>query len=150
MLTKVDVSGPVRANAWMKYLTKKHPEVSVVQVESYTERAAGAGQGKRRHYDPHIPTEFRKTLVDTLKAAHASLCEPPPRIRENQEALKKWEPNVKVNVDWKGALVPGSVYLGKQIGGALAPKPTADESGQAESNEQEPDMLTIGLIGMFE
>lgn len=38
VLTKVDISGPARADAWSRYLTAHYPGLKVVQVESYIEK----------------------------------------------------------------------------------------------------------------
>ncbi|TDL28127.1 P-loop containing nucleoside triphosphate hydrolase protein [Rickenella mellea] len=142
VLTKVDISGVARSAAWSKYLLANYPDVRVVQVESYVEREIGAGQGKRKLFDPHIPSAFKLTLVEALKAAHEDLCTPPVHARENEERSKGWRPTVRPVVDWEAVLTAGG-DAGKEIGGALAPQleatPVVDEDSV--------DFLTVGVIG---
>lgn len=102
------------------------------------------GQGKRKHFDPHIPTEFRTSLVETLKEVHEELCTPSLKVRENPERLKTWKPDVRRVIDWQGVLTAGGRDVGKEIGGALFPKMF---DGNENENESDSDYLTIGLIG---
>jgi ribosome biogenesis GTPase A len=42
VLTKVDISGAARADAWTRYFNAHYPGLRVVQVESYLEKEASA------------------------------------------------------------------------------------------------------------
>ncbi|KZS91691.1 P-loop containing nucleoside triphosphate hydrolase protein [Sistotremastrum niveocremeum HHB9708] len=135
VLTKTDVVGEQRANAWAKWLRGKYPEVKVVQVESYRERVKGEGQGQRVSRDPHLPLDLRNDLFSTLRACHAEICEPPAAIRDNEEKLKTWKPRVRPDINWRAV---GSPHDG--------PRPKDREPGR-DKEESVPEFLTIGLIG---
>lgn len=155
VLTKVDISGPERADAWIRYLQTRYPQVRVVQVESYAEKQ-GTVNGKHV-YEPHLPTTFRQRLVDALKETHKELLEPPERIRDIPEKVRAWRPPVKREVHWDTVLNARGGQVGTVVGGATVPKPkTLPDSGQdtqgsanAQGKEQEEELefLTIGLIG---
>lgn len=130
----------------------------MVQVEAYISKDAGVGSGKRKLYEPHIPTAFRQSLVEALKEAHADLLLPPARLRDQPEKLKNWKPRVKREVDWTGVLNASGGQVGTIIGGALDPKGNDEQSesvdGQdvEDDNEEtwkEPEFLTVGLIGLW-
>lgn len=81
VLTKVDISGPARAEAWTAYLRTHYPGLRVVQVEAYVEKEARVGHQGRKLYEPHLPQGFRERLVEAIKEVHAEMLEP----RTNQE-----------------------------------------------------------------
>ena len=162
VLTKVDISGSDRANAWSDYLKKRYPEVRVVQVEAYVPKELGPnneGTSKRsKRFEPHLPQTFRERLVEALREVHQELLLPPQMVRGNEEKMKHWKPPVKTDVDWAIALSACGDRVGQAVGGPIAPRPTALESNaedrepvnekQEVAEAEEPDFLTIGLIGM--
>lgn len=159
VLTKVDISGPERSAAWSTYLTSKFPSVQVVMVESYIPKATAADfdpngevvnltltKGRRgRRYEPHIPHTFKERLVDALKNAHRQLLEPPERVRQDPEKLKRWRPRVKRDVDWDALLTAGA---SSHVHGSRTTRdaPQGSEGGQLQEDE-EPEYLTVGLLG---
>ena len=172
VLTKVDVVGPVRADAWAAYLREKYPGVRVVQVESYAELddAPEPAQGKKKIHEAHLPSAFRHALVETLKDAHAELLEPPEYVRCDAEKLARWRPRVRREVDWTAVLEAEGERVGSIVGGATAPHPSTsahtDDARQIEDLDaagsddmrcdgkgiglaEEPEFLTIGLIGLL-
>ncbi|KDR85475.1 hypothetical protein GALMADRAFT_52603 [Galerina marginata CBS 339.88] len=150
VLTKVDISGPVRVASWIKYIHKHHPNSRVVQVESYLEKEATGDHQGRKQYEPSIPDHFRANLVQIIKEVHAELLEPPQKVASNPDRLKKWIPPVKRDIDWYGIMQAKGAKVGLAVGGAAAPRPKSpdDPDGQQENHQpQEPSYLTIGLIG---
>ncbi|KAI0689879.1 hypothetical protein BC835DRAFT_1282044 [Cytidiella melzeri] len=154
VLTKVDIAGSERAEAWARYLRAKHPLARVVQVEAYAEKQ-GTVNGKHV-YEPHLPSAFRQTLVGALKETHAELLEPPERIRDIPEKVKVWKPPVKREVDWDVVLNARGGKVGSVVGGAAIPrpKPKPDDAEdnrvdkqEAAEDVEEPEYLTVGLIG---
>ncbi|EKM61304.1 uncharacterized protein PHACADRAFT_134794 [Phanerochaete carnosa HHB-10118-sp] len=160
VLTKVDIAGAARAQAWTVHLQCQHPHLRVVQVESYTEKAVG---GARRVYESHLPSAFRQTLVDALRETHAELLEPPERIRDMPEKVATWTAPVKREIDWEAVLHARGGKVGAAVGGVAAPR--VQENAAAGSSETEagitrdddvdsmddvePEFLTIGLIGTY-
>ena len=128
-------------------------------MESYAEKDAGAGVGKRKVYEPFIPSAFRQKLVDTLKETHAAMLEPPEEIRSVPEKAKAWKPPVKREIDWSSVMTARGDKVGSVVGGAAAPhaghpsESTEATGGQETHNnredEAEPECLTIGVIGMY-
>ncbi|KAI0785451.1 P-loop containing nucleoside triphosphate hydrolase protein [Irpex lacteus] len=145
VLTKVDISGPERADAWIQYLQTRYPQVRVVQVESYAEKQ-GTVNGKHV-YEPHLPTTFRQRLVDALKETHKELLEPPERIRDIPEKVRTWKPPVKRELRWEAVLNARGDQVGTVVGGATVPKPKALANVIDKEEEEELEFLTIGLIG---
>ncbi|KAH9937255.1 uncharacterized protein B0H18DRAFT_1091510 [Fomitopsis serialis] len=159
VLTKVDIVGPARADAWAAYLREQYPGTRVVQVESYTvsDGEPAPAQGKRAP-ESRLSSVFRHTLVETLKDAHAELLTPPEDVRSDAEKLARWRPRVRREVDWKAVLEAEGERVGSVVGGTAAPrsathpqeehnrlkqgKPT-NQGGDAVA----PEFLTIGLIG---
>ncbi|KAH8997370.1 P-loop containing nucleoside triphosphate hydrolase protein [Lactarius akahatsu] len=133
VLTKVDISGPQRAEAWASYLRLKYPSTKVVMVESYSISPQGPsgreGTARRGRYEPHIPRTFKEQLVTALKEAHHEMLQPPERIKDDPEKMSGWRPSVKVEVDWD------------------VPARKDSDGTAADSHEAETDVLTIGLIG---
>ncbi|KAI0068111.1 P-loop containing nucleoside triphosphate hydrolase protein [Artomyces pyxidatus] len=143
VLTKVDISGPERANAWDAYLRTRYPTARVVQVEAYIQTASSEGATERkRRFEPHIPQTFKERLVQTLKEVHQGMLVPPERIRDDEAKVKNWKPRVKLEVDWDAVLKAG-------------PKSSVPRDGRDhgvdealdDDEAREPDYLTIGLIG---
>ncbi|KZT30803.1 P-loop containing nucleoside triphosphate hydrolase protein [Neolentinus lepideus HHB14362 ss-1] len=153
VLTKVDMSGATRANAWERYLRQQYPYVEVIQVESYYVEPAGddgnvESTRRKRKRQAHLPQIFRKRLVDVLNAVHEELCQPPEKIRDDPDKLAKWKPSVRRIVDWNAALqgVKGGPHKHTEdIGDPEADCPQDDS--EAEDDAPEPEYLTIGLIG---
>ena len=152
VLTKVDIAGPDRAAAWTKYLSALHPGTRVVQVESYMEKhPGGEGSSKKRMFEPHLPSAFRKTLVDALRETHAELLEPPSAVKNNPERLATWKPRIKSEVDWDAVLKAHGGQVGTAVGGPKHKTSAAPDDAPAEEHpgddDSEPEVLTIGLIG---
>ena len=145
VLTKVDISGPARAEAWTDYFRKRYPHLRVVQVESYVGKASDNVQG-RKLYEPHLPVTFREKLVEEVKAVHAEMLQPPDKIKANPKWLQQWKPSVKQDVDWVGALNA----RGSEVGTVVSETVRSTEMGENNTpsiSVQEPEFLTIGLIG---
>lgn len=146
VLTKVDIAGAARAEAWINYFGRHYPHLRVVQVESYVEKEARAGHQGRKQYQPHLPLTFRQRLVDTIKEVHASMLQPPESI--GAARLKHWKAPVRRNIDWDGLMKAGGSQVGSVVGGASFPRQKDSTEGkEATSEDQEPEFLTIGLIG---
>ncbi|KAL1683741.1 hypothetical protein EV122DRAFT_286023 [Schizophyllum commune] len=140
VLTKVDITGTDRTSAWRDYISGKHPGLRIVEVESYAEKTYSA-TGRRPAYEPHLPEEFRRKLVEAIHDTHAELLEPPPRVRESEKRLAYWKPSVRRSVDWEAAAAP------REFG---APEPARSAPPKPENDAdvpEEPPYLTIGLIG---
>jgi hypothetical protein len=157
VLTKVDISGGARAEAWTRYIKTRYSHLRIVQVEAYAEKGTSSVSGSKKVFEPHLPSAFRQTLVDALKETHAELLVPPERIRDSPEKLATWMPPVKRELDWEAVLQAHGGKVGTAVGGVAAPR-TKDSNEALESDakqedvesedEAEPDFLTIGLIGM--
>lgn len=154
VLTKVDITGPTRVEAWNKYLHAQYPHLPIVSVESYTEKEITAVHQGRAQYEPSIPHHFRQKLIDAIKKVHAEMLEPPERVKSNPSWFKKWVPPVKRNVDWDGLLNATGAKVGAVVGGPAVPQNKLDVDGslpEMPENQgdgiQEPEVLTIGLIG---
>ena len=162
VLTKVDITGPERANEWSGYLKKQHPDVRVVQVESYVPKELGPnddGTSKRsQRFEPCLPQTFRERLVQALREVHQELLQPPESVRENEVKMKHWKPTVKADVDWAAVLGARGDKVGQAVGGSVVARPGAFEAVTEDDDltdeKQEatevagPNFLTIGLIGM--
>src|SRR6266702_180374 len=144
VLTKVDISGPQRADAWASYLRLKYPSTRVVMVESYSIKLQGfsgrEGTARRGRYEPHIPQTFKEQLVMALKEAHHEMLQPPERIKDDPEKMSGWRQSVKVEVDWDVVLHSAPATRAK-------PDRKGSDVTAADSHEAESDVLTIGLIG---
>ena len=158
VLTKVDISGAARVEAWTRYIHKIYPNTRVVQVESYVEKEEGPDHQGHKQHDPNIPEHFRAKLVQAIKEVHSELLEPPPKVKDNPNRLKGWIPTVKRDIDWEGVLKAGGSKLGTMVGGSAVPRPKACESSidqdpdersdKSENQHLEPEYLTVGLIGV--
>ncbi|KAF7339335.1 Guanine nucleotide-binding protein-like 1 [Mycena sanguinolenta] len=138
VLTKVDISGPARADAWTRYFSVRYPGLKVVQVESYIEKETTILHQGRKQHDPHIPESFRRRLVEAIKEEHAAMLEPPEKVKANPAWLEKWKPRTKRDIDWERVMAAEGDKVGTVTGGPAAPH---------EDEEDEPKFLTIGLIG---
>ena len=145
VLTKIDITGPQRAEAWASYLRLKYPSMRVAMVESYSMNPQGfsgrEGTARRGRHEPHIPQNFKEQLVTALKEAHHEMLQPPEKIKNDPEKMSDWRPRVKVEVDWDVVLHSGPTTRAKPPG-------KNSDVTDADSNEAESDILTIGLIGM--
>ncbi|KZT02411.1 P-loop containing nucleoside triphosphate hydrolase protein [Laetiporus sulphureus 93-53] len=157
VLTKVDISGPTRAEAWTRYLNARYPGMRIVQVESYTEKEGAGATGRRTAYEPRLPTGFRRTLVDALRETHEELLEPPAHVKSQPEKLQRWKPRAPREIDWDAVLRAEGGQVGSVVGGAAEPRvrqhaeDTSEIGGEEEFEEEEeegePQFLTIGVIG---
>ncbi|TFK56636.1 P-loop containing nucleoside triphosphate hydrolase protein [Heliocybe sulcata] len=154
VLTKVDISGGARANAWEAYLRQRYPHVEVVQVESYYMDSAedgGEEESRRQIRRPqaHLPETFRRRLIGTLEAIHKELCQPPQRIRDNPDKLAKWNPSVRAAIDWNLArqCTVSEPHKRVEDGVHVEAGPRLHDDSAAEDDAPEPEYLTIGLIG---
>lgn len=150
VLTKVDITGPVRVSAWIQYFNDRYPNMRIVQVESYAEKQESAVHQGRKQYEPNLPETFRQSLVDTIMEIHAEMLQPPEKVANNPEWLKRWVPPVKREIDWNTVLNASGGQVGTAVGGAavLKPKPEEEEvMSQDPDDDKEPEILTIGLIG---
>jgi hypothetical protein len=145
VLTKVDITGPVCVKAWVDYLRIQFPGTRIVQVESYMEKNSTAEQGRPR-FEPHIPADFRNSLVGAIREAHAELLEPPSEVQSNPSRLATWKPPVKRDVDW--TLVKNEPDRDDKPSGTHSPP---HDLGQAidDSEPGEMQYLTVGLIGSY-
>lgn len=148
VLTKVDICGAERSSLWQEYLHKLYPEHRIVKVESYQEKEVRGGQGKRKFFEPHMPGELRRSLVDALKSAHEELCSPPPSVAARPERLAAWRPTIFQSIDWDAVVKAGGDDISSRRPDddiqALPKDDNADNSG-----EDIPEYISVGLIGMF-
>lgn len=148
VLTKIDITGPERVARWTEYLKKRYPDIRVVHAESYQEKHAGEGRGKRKSFEPHLPSDLRRNLILALKEAHGELCVPPDSIAASAEKLAAWKPHVKKDVDWDAVLsgLHGTTsHVTQPSEEATNDGSIAPEAGDEEKVNEE--YLTIGLIG---
>jgi hypothetical protein len=89
--------------------------------------------------------------VEALREVHAEMMEPPEKLRGNAPKLKSWKPPVKRDIDWEGVLNAEGGKVGSIVGGPAVPRPIHDEDDPVDTSDpdQEPEFLTIGLIGAF-
>ncbi|KAF9245794.1 P-loop containing nucleoside triphosphate hydrolase protein [Melanogaster broomeanus] len=167
VLTKVDISGPARTASWTSYLNAHYPGVPVVPVEAYAPKSAAStsesnAQGRTR-YEPSLPGTFRERLIGAMREVHAQMLQPPEWVtalrageteEERTQRMARWRPRVRREVDWEGVLRPRGKMVGRAIGGAAVPMGTEDDRNDdaderaADTQEwNEPEFLTIGLIG---
>ncbi|KAG2156633.1 P-loop containing nucleoside triphosphate hydrolase protein [Suillus bovinus] len=158
VLTKVDIAGPARAEAWTAYLQTRHPGIPIVQVEAYQQKL---GEQGRPVYESHLPLPFRERLVNAMRQVHEEMLIPPERVLSDEAKLKRWNPPVKREIDWNGLLHAHGKKVGSVVGGAAMPKGKGKEDIPDDTQEleqegsdndgqfewQEPEFLTVGLIG---
>ena len=77
--------------------------------------------------------------MDAVKKVHAEMLEPPEKVKRNAAWLQKWDPPVKRDIDWGN-------LKGRSIIGDLQSK-DEDQTFDEHRECQEPEFLTIGLIG---
>ena len=149
---------PAHIAAWKAYFTSRHPEMRVVQVESYKERPTAhdpagndpKGKNRRRYVDPYIPGHFLQDLVKTLKGMHNELLEPPEWVKNqtDPEKRKSWTPKVRESVDWDRVL--DGTNRSSAVAPSVEPKVNAEEVVEPDSPEEDAVDLryvTVGLIG---
>ncbi|KAF8832077.1 hypothetical protein HHX47_DHR1000872 [Lentinula edodes] len=132
VLTKVDITGPVRANAWIDYLRNSFPDLRVVQVQAYGTKEESFYHQGRSKYESRIPQIFKEQLLDAIRDLHAEILQPPRKIMENPDRLKSWKPPVKQEIDWNAAL---NHHAQRTM---VIPDTSDPEEGS---------FLTIGLLG---
>lgn len=155
VLTKVDITGPERTEAWKSYLRAKHPDIPIVEVESYVKKEQTAVHQGKHQFESSIPENFRVKLIEAIKKVHAELLEPPEEVKERPERLKNWVPPVKPEVDWDAVISAKGDRVGLAVGGPAVPRPEggqddgSPDSGETgrEGERSVPEVLTIGLIG---
>lgn len=145
VLTKVDITGPVRVQAWIEHFQKNFPSLRIVQVESYVEKESTADHQGRRQYEPHIPDNFRERLIQAIREIHAEMLEPPEKVKNNPVWLNKWVPPVKQDIAWTGVLNAQGTKVGSAVGGVAVQRPKQGDDSENEGHE--PEFLTIGVIG---
>ncbi|KAF9074834.1 P-loop containing nucleoside triphosphate hydrolase protein [Rhodocollybia butyracea] len=131
VLTKTDITGPLRSNAWVDYLRGTIPGLRVVQVQSYSSKEQGFYHQGRVEYEARIPQTLREQLVDAIRELHTQLLEPPEKEKTNPERLRNWKPPVKRDINWG---IAESVHA-------------QQASANHEVDPEEPPFLTIGLVG---
>lgn len=151
VLTKVDIVGVDRAEAWQRELLARYPTAKVVIVEAYAIKLSQDGQtttARKTRYRPHIPQNFKERLVSALKETHEELLQPPVGIRANPEKLAKWRPRVKREVNWNAVLAAGpATTMGPIDKGKGSNRDPNIEIDSEDEDVPEPDCLTVGLIG---
>ena len=122
-----------------------YPGTRIIQVESYVEKESRPGQGKRKTFEPYIPTNLKQDLIAALKSAHNELCTPPPSVVSNKERFASWKPRVRRTVDWDAALRARGGEVGQHR------KNLSIEGSEASFNNDSADVereyVTVGLIG---
>lgn len=142
MLTKIDITGPLRTSLWIEWLSEKYTGAQIVTAESYTHVSSTAARDKQRS-KPHIPAPLKSGLIDALKKAHEELCTPPALGKSGQR--REWKPSVRANIDWSAAFKggpPSTHPLETQ-----STTPVDHEQGLENSKNQALVCLTVGLIG---
>lgn len=146
VLTKIDITGQDRVALWTDYLREIYPDIRLVRVESYQEKTAGAGQGKRKSFEPHLPSDLRRNLVMALKEAHEELCTPPPSIAERKEKLATWKPKIRTDIDWNAVVNANEQSVTTSL--TTQERSLDIDGGVPEGEEPEiEDFITVGLIG---
>lgn len=148
VLTKADITGPVRVQAWIDHFRKNFPSLRIVQVESYIEKESRPDHQGRRQYEPYIPDNFRERLIQVIREVHTEMLEPPEKVKNNPVWLSKWFPPVKRDVDWHGVLSARGTKVGSAVGGVAVPRLKQGDDPEIRE-DQEPEFLTIGLIGKY-
>lgn len=151
VLTKVDISGQERVDAWVRFLQQRYPGLLMVQVESYAEKEITAVHQGKRQYEPSIPNAFRQSLIEAIKQAHTELATPPERIQSDPERLQKWVPPIKPSIDWDALLEAQGDLVGLHANPKSKPDDTGDNGSDNDSDlssdKRELEYLTIGLVG---
>ncbi|KAF5388525.1 hypothetical protein D9757_004670 [Collybiopsis confluens] len=138
VLTKTDISGPIRAAAWADYFRANFVGLRVVQVQSYISKESGVNHQGRSQYESQLPQSFREQLVAAIRELHEEMLEPPEKFKANSKSPANWKPPVRREIDWSAAMssqAPG-------IAGTVFQDPI-----NPEKEEKELPFLTIGLVG---
>jgi hypothetical protein len=69
---------------------------------------------------------------------------PPDGIRDNPAKLQKWKPVVKRCIDWESLYKAEGIHA---VGDTISSSEPVDDEPQ--QTDQEPELLTIGLIGVY-
>jgi len=149
VLTKVDITGPVRATEWMKHFKATYPNIRVIQVESYAHKNTTTIYQGKNQLEPHLPDTFRRRLVKAIRETHAEMLEPPEKVTKNLVKLRNWVPPVKREIDWDEVLSVDGDQLGAIVEGTT-PLQSVPDGRKAEGTnfgEKESETLTVGLIG---
>lgn len=125
----------------------------MVQVEAYIVKEEGADHQGHKQHEPNMPEHFRERLVQTIREVHSELLEPPEKVKNNPNWLKSWIPTVKRDIDWEGVLKAGGGTISEDAAVPKAYEPSNDQAPNEgpdipENQHQEPEYLTIGLIGI--
>ncbi|KAH6916998.1 GTPase [Coprinopsis sp. MPI-PUGE-AT-0042] len=149
VLTKVDISGPERVEAWVAFLRERYPNVPIVQVESYAEKEITAVHQGRRQHEPAIPHAFRQNLIAAIKQVHSELATPSERIQSDPEGLRNWIPPVKQTIDWDALLEARGDLVGLHVNPKVKVDGTSDSDSESEIalDKRHLEYLTVGLIG---
>ncbi|KIJ66294.1 hypothetical protein HYDPIDRAFT_109291, partial [Hydnomerulius pinastri MD-312] len=154
VLTKVDISGPLRTAAWTSFLTRAYPSTPVVPVESYAPVPAShdpdtRAQGRTR-YEPFLAGGFRERLVGALREVHAGMVVPPAWVLERRrgkdgaeegeaawrERVGRWRPSVRKEVDWEGVMKARGKMVGRAVGGPGVPRGSGGEEVGENGKEE--------------
>lgn len=144
VLTKCDITGPERTELWKQHLEKTFPAARVVAVESYLTKSAGDGQGRRKVFEPFIPTKLRGDLVGALKASHEELCTPPPAVKADPNKLNNWKPCVFPDVNWDAVKGAQDKDVSHKLPDVRATSPGDDTPETLETTQ---NYISVGLIG---
>ncbi|KAH7886108.1 P-loop containing nucleoside triphosphate hydrolase protein [Phlebopus sp. FC_14] len=130
VLTKVDISGPARTEAWTSYLQASYPGVPVVPVGAYAPKQSIDAQGRTRH-EPYLAGTFRERLVRGLSEVHAQMLVPPEWFTHTRDAksdverevrVRSWRPRVRREVDWERLKTAKGTEVGKVVEEAAVSK----------------------------
>ena len=147
-LTKCAISGPYRAGLWKEYLQKLYPSARIVNVESYSTRSAGEGQGKRKLYEPYMPSALKDDIVEALRIAHTELSAPPPSIATDPEKVKTWVPRVNPQIDWDAVRNARQEDVSTRLPESRATD-LSPQIGGGKDDDGVDDYVSVGLIGEF-
>jgi len=148
VLTKVDITGPVRAAEWMKHFKAIYPNMRIIQVESYAHKKTMTTYQGKNQPEPHLPDTFRHRLVEAIRETHAEMLEPPEKVTKNLTLLRNWVPPVKREIDWDKVLSTDGDQLGAIVDGRALSKSVPDgREVEGTDFDKESETLTVGLIG---
>ncbi|KAJ4485812.1 P-loop containing nucleoside triphosphate hydrolase protein [Lentinula aciculospora] len=133
VLTKTDITGPVRTAAWIDYLRNAFFGLRVVQVQSYDTKEEGIYHQGRSKYESRIPQIFKEQLLGAIRELHAEMLQPPEKMMDDPKRFKNWKAPVKKDIDWSAAL---DVYSGRAI-----------DAPDLAGSPEEDHFLTVGLVG---
>jgi hypothetical protein len=138
VLTKVDISGHERTEAWVHYFRLHYPKYPIVPVDSYLEKERTYNQQGTTLFKPGIAQTFRDRLVDAIRTGHADLASPPKHVVQNMSGISSWRAPVPLNIDWS-LLSHSNAKLYSESEHACG-----NDLGDLDDR---PGYLTVGLIG---